>query len=128
MKPEHKKIIGDLIDIFDDYEKNTGEYDMNKKANVEYVYDYDSCLFCRLCNEFKSEIFLLLFDRFDLNRYKTSEKFFLDALKGNDSFLKRKTKELVSRFNIPPLTIVLLFKMEIKHYIDKKQEEETQND
>ena len=126
MKPEHKKIIGDLIDIFDDYE----ELNAKKKTQgiVEACCDYNKHLFYRLCDISKSDIFSFVFDEWFLKKYKTYDSLVEAAKKGESEFLQTTFIRLIKLSEITLTDIVYIFEKELIKYFKDKQEEETQND
>ena len=126
MKPEHKKIIGDLIDIFDDYEELNAK--RKTQENVVPYCDYNKHLFYRLCDIFKSDIFSFVFDTWFLKGYKTYDSLIDAAKKGKDDFLQSKCKKLIKLSEITLTDIVYIFDTELREYFKDKQEEETQND
>lgn len=126
MKPEHKKMIGDLIDIFDDYEELNAT--KRRQGNVEACCDYNKHLFYRLCDMSKSDIFFIFFNEWYLNKYKTYDSLVDAAKKGKDDFLQSESIKLIKLSEITLTDIVYIFDTELREYFKDTQEEETQND
>ena len=126
MKPEHKKIIGDLIDIFDDYEALNAK--TATQRNVEACCDYNKHIFYRLCDIAKTEIFSCIFYNWYLDNYKTYENLVAAAMKGEDDFLRDKFTKIVKLSDISLTDIIVIFENELRDYFKNKQQEENEND